>query len=165
MTKEEFGHISNGMRRELIALAGRFLRATGGPDEAEDIVQEALLTLWELYKKGYPVRSEKALAIKITKNICVARYRRRKLEESPLKSDAFEGGVSAEERTEATDNLKVKETLYRQLSKSEAELLTLKTERDLTLDEIAKETGRPKQSIKVIISNARRKLREQLKKL
>ena len=101
MTKEEFGHISNGMRRELIALAGRFLRATGGPDEAEDIVQEALLTLWELYEKGYPVRSEKALAIKITKNICVARYRRRKLEEIPLKSDAFEGGVSAEERTEA----------------------------------------------------------------
>ena len=80
MTKEEFGHISDGMRRDLIALARRFLRATRGPDEAEDIVQEALLALWELSEKGYPIHSEKALAIKITKNICVSRYRKRRIE-------------------------------------------------------------------------------------
>ena len=52
MTKEEFGHISDGIRRDLIALARRFLRATRGPDEAEDIVQEALLALWELSEKA-----------------------------------------------------------------------------------------------------------------
>ena len=104
MTKEEFGHISNGMRRELIALARRFLRATNGPDEAEDIVQEALLALWELSEKGYPIRNEKALAIKITKNICVSRYRKRKIETVPIKDDSFPGGFPAEERTEAADN-------------------------------------------------------------
>ena len=165
MTREEFGHISNGMRRELIALAARFLRATGGPDEAEDIVQEALLALWELSEKDYPIRNEKALAIKITKNICVSRYRKRKIETILIKDDSFQGGFPAEERTEVADNLKVKRILYDGLTKGQEEIMTLKTERDFTLDEIAKETGRPKTSIKVIISNARKKMREQLKKL
>ena len=165
MTREEFGHISNGIRRELIALAARFLRATRGPDEAEDIVQEALLSLWELSEKDYPIQNAKALAIKITKNICVSRYRKRIIESIPIKDDSFQSGLTAEERTEAADNTRIKKAVYAELSRSEAELMTLKTEQDLTLDEIAKETGRPKASIKVIISNARKKMREQLKKL
>jgi RNA polymerase sigma-70 factor (ECF subfamily) len=165
MTKEEFGHISDGMRRDLIALARRFLRATGGPEEAEDIVQEALLALWELSEKGYPIRSEKALAIKITKNICISRYRKRRIETVSIQDDSISGGFSAEERTEAADNTRIKKSVYGELNKSEAELMTMKAENGLTLDEIAKETGRPKQSIKVTISNARRKLREQMKKL
>ena len=165
MTKEEFGHISDGMRRDLIALARRFLRATRGPDEAEDIVQEALLALWELSEKGYPIQSEKALAIKITKNICISRYRKRRIETVSIQDDSISGGFSAEERTEAADNTRIKKSVYGELNKSEAELMTMKAENGLTLDEIAKETGRPKQSIKVTISNARRKLREQMKKL
>ena len=165
MTKEEFGHISDGMRRDLIALARRFLRATRGPDEAEDIVQEALLALWELSEKGYPIQSEKALAIKITKNICISRYRKRRIETVSIQDDSISGGFSAEERTEAADNTRIKKSVYGELNKSEAELMTMKAEHGLTLDEIAKETGRPKQSIKVTISNARRKLREQMKKL
>ena len=165
MTKKEFGHISDGMRRDLIALARRFLRATRGPDEAEDIVQEALLALWEMSKNGYPIRSEKALAIKITKNICISRYRKRIIETVSLENDSISGGFSAEERIEAADNTRIKKAVYSELNKSEAELMTMKAEQGLTLEEIAKETGRPKQSIKVTISNARRKLREQMKKL
>lgn len=165
MTKKEFGHISDGMRRDLIALARRFLRATRGPDEAEDIVQEALLALWEMSKNGYPIRSEKALAIKITKNICISRYRKRIIETVSLEDDSISGGFSAEERIEAADNTRIKKAVYSELNKSEAELMTMKAEQGLTLEEIAKETGRPKQSIKVTISNARRKLREQMKKL
>ena len=165
MTREEFGHISNGMRRELIALAARFLRATGGPDEAEDIVQEALMALWELSEKDYPIRNEKALAIKITKNICVSRYRKRKLETAPLKGDSFPGGPSAEERVEATDNTRVKKMLYDRLSGSQREFMTLRNDEGMSLDEIAKATGRPKSSIKVSISNSRKKMMEQLKKL
>lgn len=165
MTREEFGNISNGIRRELVALASRFLKATGGPEEAEDIVQEALLTLWELYDKGYPVQNAKALAIKITKNICVSRYRKRKLETCSLKDDSVGGGPPADDRVEAADNTRIKKAVYGELTKSEAELMVLKTEDNLTLDEIAKETGRPKPSIKVTLSNARKKLREQLKKI
>ena len=165
MTRKEFEHISQGMRRELVALAARFLRATGGPEEAEDIVQEALTVLWGLSEKGYPIRDPKALAVKVTKNICVSRYRKRRVETCRLEDFPFPGGPSAEERVEAADNTRIKKAVYKELSRSEAEIMTLKTERDLTLDEIAKETGRPKTSVKVMISKARKKMRERLKKI
>ena len=165
MSREEFEHISQGMRRDLVALAARFLRATGGPEEAEDIAQEALTVLWELSEKGYPIQNPKALAIKVTKNICVSNYRKRKIETCRLEDDAFPGGPSAEERVEAADNTRIKRAVYGQLTKSESELMTLKTEQDLSLDEIAEKTGRPKTSVKVTISNARKKLREKLNKI
>lgn len=165
MTRREFETVSKELRADLARLAGRFISATGGPDEGEDIVQEALIALWELSEKGYPIRDAKALAIRITKNICVSRYRKRKLETLPVKDDSFPGGFRAEERVEAADNTRIKKAVFSELSKSEAEIMTLKTERDLTLDEIAKETGRPKASVKVLISNARKKIREKLKRI
>ena len=165
MAKEGFGHITDGTRRELIALAARFIRATGGPDEAEDIVQEALVSLWELSGKGYPIQNAKALAIRITKNICVSRYRKRKLETVPLKDDLIIGGGSAEERLEAADNTRVRKILYDQLSDTQREYMTMKIDDGLTLDEISAKTGKPKTSIKATISNARKILRERLKKL
>ena len=165
MTLQEFEHFSEATRGGLIGLAGRFIRATGGPEEAEDIVQEALLALWNLSEKGYPIRDAKALAVKITKNICVSRYRKRKNEADRLKDDTFPGGFTAEERVEAADNTRVKNILYGQLSGSQREFMTLKNDEGLSLDEIAKATGKPKPSIKVAISNARKKMKEQLKKL
>ena len=76
MTEQEFAYLSDHLRARLIALAKRFNRATGCDGEAEDIVQDALVTLWELAEKGYPIRDADALAVKITKTRCVERYRR-----------------------------------------------------------------------------------------
>ena len=165
MTREEFGHISEAIRKDLVDLARRFLRATGGPEEAEDIVQETLVALWTLSEKEYPIRDAKALAIKITKNICISRYRKRKMEISPLKDDLIIGGPTAEERVEAADNTHVKMILYGRLSETQRKYLTMKNDEGLTLDEISEKTGKPKTSIKAAISNARKILRERMKKL
>ncbi|MBQ8060802.1 MAG: hypothetical protein IJ205_02505 [Bacteroidales bacterium] len=40
MTKQEFEHISKTLTGDLVGLARRFTRATGGPEEGEDIAQE-----------------------------------------------------------------------------------------------------------------------------
>ncbi len=165
MTRDEFEHTCSTIQGDLIALARRFRRAVGGPEEAEDIVQEALIVLWKLSERGYPVRDCKALAIKITKNICLARLRKRNAEILPIDGLQIEGGLSAEERVETTDNQRIKESVYGQLSKSQAEYLTLRSEDGLSLDQIAEKTGKPKSSIKVLMSIARKKMWEQLKKL
>ena len=165
MTREEFGHISVAIRKDLVDLARRFLRATGGPEEADDIVQETLVALWALAEKDYPIQNAKALAVKITKNICVARYRKRKLETVPLKDDLITGGPSAEEWVEAADNTRVKKILYSELSNTQREYMTMKNDEGLTLDEISAKTGKPKTSIKATISNARKILRERMKEL
>ena len=71
MTEQEFAYLSDRIRGRLTALARRFNRASGCDADAEDIVQDALLTLWQLSKKGYPIRDEEALAVKITKTRCI----------------------------------------------------------------------------------------------
>ena len=48
MTEQEFIALCDRSRGKLIALARRFNRATGWDGESEDIVQDAMVTLWQL---------------------------------------------------------------------------------------------------------------------
>ncbi len=165
MTRQEFDIFSESVRAKLLAVARSFnsFDAAGG-DEAEDIVQEALADLWGLYGSGYPVRDAEALAVKITKTVCVAHYRRRKLRQQPLRGDAYEGGVPATAATDLSDFVEIRRRLYAGLSDTERICLKLRNTDGLSLDEIAAATGKPKDSVKTTISAARRKMLEQLKK-
>ena len=84
MTQQEFGQLSTRLRGKLEALARRFTLTAGIGDEPEDIVQEAMVTLWELSEKGYPIQNAEALAVRLVKNRCVDHYRKRKVFFSPL---------------------------------------------------------------------------------
>ena len=55
MTEQEFGNIARENRARLEALARRFRRAADQAVNEEDVVQEALLALWNLSEKGYPL--------------------------------------------------------------------------------------------------------------
>ena len=165
MTEQEFAYLSEHLRGRLIALAKRFNRATGCDAEAEDIVQDALVTLWLLAQKGYPIRDAEALAVKITKTCCVERYRRRHIRFEPMEDLSIAGGVSASSETEEMDIETIRSILQRGLTDSQRKLLVLRNEEGLSLDEIAAVTGRPKSSIKVTLSTARKKMLEQFKKL
>ena len=81
MTRQEFNIFSESVRGKLLALAGRAGRAgmAGVEGMEEDIVQEALVTVWKLSEEGYPIRDAEGLAVKITKNLVVAKYRKQKL--------------------------------------------------------------------------------------
>ena len=165
MTQKEFAHLSTRIRGKLVALARKFSRAAGTGDEAEDIAQEALLTLWELAGKGYPVRDAEALAVRLAKNICVNHFRKRKVFFQPLEEGCRAGCAPATGRLEEEDIERIRKQLYGKLSETQCTFLTLRNEHCLSLDEIAAVTGRPKNSIKVAISTARRQMLEELKKI
>lgn len=165
MTEQEFAYLSDQIRGRLTALARRFNRASGCDADAEDIVQEALLTLWQLSKKGYPIRDEEALAVKITKTRCIERYRRQHIRFEPIENQSIAGGVSATAGVEELDISTIRGIVQRDLTDSQRHLLALRNEQGLSLDEIAAATGRPKSSIKVALSTARKSMMEQMKKL
>ena len=165
MTKEEFGHICEKSKGELIRLARRFIKATGGPEEAEDIVQEATIVLWQLYERNYPIQNPKALAIKITKNLCASLYRKSKREAIPLGANDKSGGESASDVAETKDNQWIKETLYSHLTPARRKCMILRNDFGMSLDEIAETTGHPKESVKVLISTARKQMLEEIKEL
>ena len=165
MTEQEFAYLSDRIRGKLVKLALRFNRAAGLDMEADDIVQDALVTLWQLAEKGYPVRDAEALAVKITKTRCVERYRRQHIRFEPMEDLSIAGGVSASSGVEELDIKTIRGIVQRDLTDSQRQLLALRNEYGLSLDEIAAATGRPKASVKVSLSTARKKMMEQLKKL
>ena len=165
MTEQEFIVLSDRIRGKLIALVRRFNRVVGRMGEAEDIVQDALVTLWQLSQKGYPIRDAEGLAVKITKARCVERYRRQHIRYEPIENQSFAGSDSAAAGAERMDIETIRGIVEKELTVSERELLTLRQGEGMSLDEIAAVTGRPKPSIKVSLSTARRKMMDKLKKM
>ena len=165
MNRQEFDIFSERVRAKLISVArahGRF--GAAGGDDAEDVVQEALTALWGLFESGYPVRDAEALAVRITKTTSVAYHRRRRLQQLPLRGEAYEGGAPATAATDLSDCVEIRRRLYSTLSDTERICVDLRNGEGLSLDEIAAATGKPKDSVKTTISAARRKMLEQLKK-
>ena len=164
MTRQEFDIFTVKVRNKLLALAWRYKASGGMDDDPEDIVQEAFLTLWRLISEGYPIRDTEAIAVKITKNLAAANIRSHKNETVSLKDIEIEGGASATELTDADDRSTIRQELYRALTDTQRHYLELRNELGLSLDDIAKMTGKPKTSIKSTISAARKQMLEQIKK-
>ena len=165
MTKTEIEHILSIQRGQLLNLAKRFMKASGSAEEADDIVQEALTELWMLFESGYRIRNAEALAVKITKTVCVRHYRRQKLRTLAIEGQDFSGGASASERVEMREAIDTRNYLWSHLSETQKRYLQMRDEEAMTLDEISGATGHPKSSIKATISQARKTMNELLEKM
>ena len=164
MTRQEFDTFTVKVRNKLLALAWRYKASTGMADDPEDIVQETFLTLWRLITEGYPVRDAEAISVKIAKNLAAACTRRQRIDSVSFTDIDVEGGASATELTDEQDRTTIRQELYKSLTPTQVHYLELRNELGLSLDDIAKMTGKPKTSIKTTISNARKQLLEQIKK-
>lgn len=165
MTQQEFEHIYISISGNLMGLAKQFCRSASIDLDAEDVVQEALIAFWELAERDYPMPNPKALLVLITKNICISRYRKKKLETKPISGDDFLGGESASRTVEMADEQIIKQRLYDTLTRTERLYMLMKTDQGMSLDEMVQETGGTRASIKVALSKARRKMEEKLKRM
>ena len=165
MTPQEFENIYISIKSDLMALARQFCKSASIDLDAEDLVQEALVAFWELAERDYPMPNPKALLVLITKNICISRYRKKKLETEPIYGDDFIGGESASRTVEMADEHIIKQRLYDTLTRTEPRYMLMKAEQGMSLDEIVQETGGTRSGIKVALSKAKKKMEEQLKRM
>jgi RNA polymerase sigma-70 factor (ECF subfamily) len=77
MTTEEFKSEAKTIRPQLIGLAQRYL---GDIDDAEDVVQDALLRLWQMHEQLHSPLERMAKVV--TRNLAIDYLRRRKHSES-----------------------------------------------------------------------------------
>ena len=165
MTLQEFEQLSERIRQKMLMLAGRFNNATQLSVDAEDIVQESLVTLWRLSERGYPIRDAEALAVKIVKTTCVSHYRKRRIVAQSIAGVDFSGGMSASALTDDEDMAKIETQILGSLTPSQQMLLKMRNDDGLSLDEISAVTGKPKASVKTTISVARKQMLEQIKRI
>ena len=170
MTQEEFEHIAPGLR-ELMRSVGRSF--FGNDDDAEDVAQEGLVALLRFIDHMEPDIRHDALAIRVAKHCCLDMVRKRKTKNSAISQfdnstisrlRETDMGASPHEVLEAKELHEAVSKAVEHLKPSERRLFEMRQIEGLELDEIAKRTQIAKPSIKSIVSAARKKVFEEIKK-
>ena len=158
MTTQEYEEIAHRMRPQLIQLGRSFFH---DEEQAEDAVQEALLRLWLLKEK---VETSEALLVRLMKNVCVSEWRRRQ-KHGGMSVEVMGGVLSEEAQPMADDdNQRMLQQAIRSLSPQEQRLFRMRHELGMDVPQIAAATGMLSRSVSHVISVARHKIVEQLKK-
>ncbi len=147
------------MREQLFFYAQRLLEDI---EDAEDIIQEVFLKLWYMRNDLRSYNSVPALSVQITKRLCINRIkvRRRRyegLEATTLTSDMPTPEVELEQK----DNLNQVMRIIDRLPGLQQTILRMRHIDGFEVEEIAELTGSKPEAIRMNLSRARKKIKEQ----
>ena len=149
-------------------LAERFYRAAyymlESQQDAEDAVQELYLKIWKSHANLTDLKSPAAYGMSLLKNICIDRIRRREIRKAePLEAGVPQADAPPEKRLAARDILKkVMEEIDR-LPQTQARVMKMMVIEDLDYKEISERTGLSQVHVRVLISTARKTLKQKLR--
>lgn len=160
MTRIEFERTLLKTRSKMLRVATDFFH---DEENAEDIVQEVYE---RMLRRGWHEGDDlEALLIRATKNLCVSVWRRQKLRETERLENIPEpmGHLTADMPLLQQEQCMSLENAIRRLPLSEQRLIRMKSD-DLSLKEISEQTGIPKRSASAMLSTARKRLMDILKR-
>lgn len=157
MTPTEFEQTVSRLRPTMLRVAIDFF---GRQDDAEDAVQDALLLLWRYCEHIDATQNVCGLAVRVTKNCCVSLLRRQK----PMPERHEDTSSSPLDLLVADETRSAIREVVGQLPPRERELFELRHWEGLSVEEIAAKTGIGKASVKSMVSAARRKVMDELKR-
>lgn len=144
----------------LFRLAQMFLR---NREEAEDAIQDVLLRLWTNRQQLETYHSVEALAVQMTKNLCLDRLKSH--HKQKMQNDADVTSVQATElsphrQLENSDSASLMHKLIGELPEQHKLVLHLRDVEEYSFEEIEQVTGLSNANIRTVLSRARQKLRE-----
>lgn len=142
-------------------------RLMNNREEAEDIVQEVYVRLWEMRNELNNYNSIEALSIRIARNLCLDHLRRKKINQNALKAEKIkeEGHpVTPIEDLEKKEEAEIIHTLIAALPEPQRSLVHLRHLEGKEYEEIAEMVNMNVNAIRVSISRARKQMRQMLKK-
>lgn len=146
MNIDELFEKANEVRPRLLIIAQKIV---GDDEEAEDIVQDALLRLWQL--KSEDIRNAESMAKVITRNLSIDHVRRRH-----VMVDIDEGKLEIDEHAHDEEQIERIMNLINQLPTMQQTVIRLRHIDGLQMADIAKLTGTTEQAVRQSISRARR---------
>ena len=163
MTRQEFEHIAAQLRQKVLNVSTQFFASR---QDAEDAAQEAMVQLWRYCEQIDASRNIDALAVRVAKNCCVSMYRRQRhtadIDQQSISTPTAE--PSPQQQLEAQDTQRMLNEALSLLKPRERELFDMRAVMGLSNDEISSQTGIPKTSIAPMVSEARKKVMEELLK-
>ena len=143
------------MRPMLLSVAKGILDSD---EEAEDVVQDAMLRLWQLREE--PIRNPKGFARTVVRNMSLSKVRRRPLTVDINQADMATNDDTATDRNEQIDRMM---ELVDALPTMQQTVLRLRHMQDMTMADIASLIGTSEVAVRQSLSRARRSIIEQFK--
>ena len=138
------------------------VKLTDDGADAEDIVQEAFLKLWYIRDRLDGYQSVEALSVQVVKNLCLDKLRSKRMDRMPENSESILADtVTPEQLLEQHDAVAIIGRLIQQLPTVQQCIIRMKDVEGYELSEIAQITGTQIESVRVNLSRARKKVREQ----
>lgn len=153
MTTETFKDEVQAMRPMLIGVARSIL---DNDEEAEDVVQDALLRLWQL--RDEPIRNVRGFARIVVRNLCLSKVRRKQ-----VMVDISHADIAEETETSNNEQIDRMMALVDALPTMQQTVLRLRHMQDMSMVDIANLIGTTEAAVRQSLSRARRNIFEQFK--
>jgi RNA polymerase sigma-70 factor (ECF subfamily) len=161
MDAENFKKVFLPYHRKLYGIAYRIL---GNQIDAEDIVQEIYIKLWHRRTELESLINPESYAVTLLKNSCLDFIRKVKPELSEIYETNMPLDDSLISRIEDREQLVYVQNIIEKLPAQQKQVIKLKVWDNLSNEEIENVTGLTQGNIKVIISRARKTIKEVYKK-
>ena len=159
---------ANDFKRKFLPYHRKLYRAAfhlmGNTQDAEDMVQEAYLKLWKRRDElPTDIANLEAYCVTLVKHVCHDALRLAHLEEDGLPPEELPiiGNTNVAHEVELKDEARQVMTLIGQLPDQQRQIMQMRDVEDLAYEEIEKATGLTSVNIRVLLSRARKKIREQ----
>jgi RNA polymerase sigma-70 factor (ECF subfamily) len=164
MTPEEFRKIILPEGRRLYALAFRYLN---NREEAEDMVQEVMMKLWEGRDRKLNFASPAAWCTTMTRNACIdiirrkRRIRHEELSDEILMPESVAGLVSVTDDREA---VRIIGTIVSRLKEPYRSAVILRDMEGYSYEETAEVMQTNINALRTVLSRARKSIREEMER-
>jgi len=161
MTSDEFKDNVVSLSTRIFPIAARML---GNDEDAKDAVQEIMIKLWKCKKqlKGHPNLS--GFVFLTTRNHCLDRLKKKNPEQT---YSVYQGEMPKgdQDHVEYAEAFSFVQEIIKELPDNQKEILVLYDIDGLEFEEIATLTGLKIEHVRVLLSRARKFVRERLTKI
>lgn len=160
MNLEDFKKQVLPLKNKLFRFANRLLE---NREEAEDMVQEVFIKLWNRRDKLDEYRSVEALAMVTTRNLCLDKLKRRKITIERMENLKDEMTDSQQDqKTDLSDIVHKIHQIIQTLPEQQRSVIQLRDIEGYDFEEIAELLDMNENAVRVSLSRARKKIRESL---
>ena len=139
-------------------------RLMGNAQDAEDMVQETYLKLWKKREELPPdIGNMEAYCVTLTKNLCYDALRAAHMEEEERTPEELNIAQDSDlfREVAARDEVNQVKRIIETLPKQQRQVIMMRDVNDCSMQEIEQATGLSAVNIRVLLSQTRKKIREQ----
>jgi len=150
------------VREKVYRMSLRMLRSNA---DAEDTTQEVMLKLWTMRHSLAAYRNVEALAVQMGKNININKIRARKHSSEDAFDVMQEPALTPDQQLEAADSMTTVARIIGRLPEMQRMVIRLRDLEGYQLGEIAGIMGCEESAVRVNLSRARKKVKEEFFKI